>query len=422
MRKNYFLKSAIILLCPILLLSCSKDDDPEVVPEVEEAKNLLSVTLAQNYFPNVPDVEYTGTVYLTNQEGEVISSGELENGLTTELQEIYDLTTEKLNLSFVRKIVHPGGISYRINTYTNVDPYVFSFENTMVQPRIDKATVQIRNTGSMLESSVNHRPFYSGTVSTNEATLDIPLNEDPGHLFFTVKNETEDFRRYFLQKNVTAGSEISVEFQELTPITNHLTMKFPENGSLIAYIRGAESTEPNNFYATIAEARATDGRTSHTFPIPEDLFQRFKLRLILQQDQKQYVLDAITTSLEEQYDFPNWELQSSSAGNAFSLTSTNTANFYSAGFQYVPADQPYDVVWTVTGEKTNEMEFILPELQEFIAQDISNFSLEDLNLRSATLIRIEGISNYKDLIMSREDDFSSEKEAITRSENLITFF
>ncbi len=422
MRTNYLLKLAVIPVCFFLLWSCSKDGDPDVLPEVEESKSLLSVSLAPNYFPDDPDVEYSGAVYLTNEEGEVISSGELKNASTTELQEVYDLTTQKLNLSFVKKIVHPGGTSFRISTYTDVDPYEFSFENPLVKAWLDKATVQILNTGSRLEHFIYNYPSYSGNTSENEATFDIRLRQDPDHLFFTVKKETEDFRRYFLKKNVSPGAEISVDFQDLPPITRDLTIDLPENNSFSAFIGGAESTAPNNFYAGIAEVRARDGRSSHTFAIPEDLFENYKLRMILERDQKQYTLDEKTNSIKESYGFPEWDLQSSSAGTEYSFTSTTPADYYKAVFHYVPSDQPYDIVWTVTGRKTNEMNFSLPELQEFIAEDIPNFSLEELSLKSGALIRLEGISNYKDFIMAQEDNFSSEKETITKSENLISKF
>lgn len=411
-----------MLLCPILFLSCSKEDKPEEIPEVEKSQSLLSVSLPPDYFPDVPDVEYTGAVYLTTDEGELISKGELKNGFTTELEEVMDLTTEKLHLSFIRKIVYPGGTSYRIKTYTDVDPYEFLFENPLVKPRLDEATVQVFNTGSKLQHFIFNYPRYTGSTSTNEATFDIHLNKEPDVLFFTVRNETEEYKRYFLQKDVTAGSDISVDFQELPSITNEFSIDFPENNYLFASINGAESTEPNYFYAGIDEVRATEGRSSHTFAIPEDLFQRYKLRMILKQGQKQYTLDEKTTSLKEKYDFPDWDLQSSFAGTEYSFTSTNAADFYKAAFHYVPSDQPYDVVWTVTGRKTNEMDFTLPDLQEFIKQDFSNFNRDDLNLKSAALIKIEGISNYKDFIMAQEDNFSSEKEAITKSENLSTSF
>lgn len=422
MRKNYFVKLAVMLLCPILFWSCSKDENPEEIPEVEENKTLLSVALAPNYFPERPDVEYRGAVYLTNEEGEVISSGELKNGSTTELQEVYDLSTGKLNLSFIRKIVNSGGISYRISTYTDVDPYLLSFENPMVRPRSGDASVQIINTGSQLQYFIYNYGAYSGSLSSSKASFDIRLKQEPDHLFFTVKKETEDFKRYLLLKNVTAETDVSLDFQELIPFTNQLTINFPENKYLFASIKGAESTEPNNFYAGIDEIIDRDGRTSHTFAIPEDLFQRYKLRMILRQDQKEYTLEEKTTSIEEQYDFPDWDLQLSSAGTEYSLSSTNAADYYSVRFLYLPKDQPYDIIWTVTGKKRNEMNFSLPELQEFITRDYPDPNLEDLTLRSAELIRIEGISNYKDFIMAQEDNYSSEKEAITRSENLITSF
>lgn len=411
-----------MLLCSILLLGCSKDEDPEVLPEVEESKSLLSVRLAPNYFPDDPDVEFSGAAYLTNEAGEVISSGELKNASTTELQEVYDLTTEKLNLSFIKKVVHPRGTSYRIRTYTDVNPYEFSFENPLGKAWLDKATVQIHNTGSGLEHFIYNYPSYSASTPKNEATFEIRLRQDPDHLFFTLQKETEDFRRYFLEKNVSPGTEISVDFQDLPPITRDLTIDLPENNSFSAFIGGAESTAPNNFYAGIAEVRAKDGLTSHSFAIPEDLFQRYILRMIFERDQKKYTLDEKTTSIKESYDFPDWDLQSSSAGTEYSFTSTTAADYYKAVFHYVPSDQPYDIVWTVTGRKTNEMNFSLPELQEFIAQDISNFSLEDLSLKSGALIRIEGVSNYKDFIMAQEDYFSSENEKITKHENLISNF
>jgi len=417
---KYYLKSAVILLCLLLLLSCSTDENPEEVPQDIEEITLFSVTLAPNYFPEVSDVEYSGAVYLTNEEGEVISSGKIINGSKTELRKKYDLSNKKLNLSFVRKIEDSEGIFYSISTYTDVDPYYFLFENPLVRPRFDKATVQILNTGSHLQHFIYNYPSFTGSVSPDEAIFDIRLNHEPGNLFFTVKKETEDFRRYFLQKNVMAGTEISLDFLELPPITNRLTLNFPENSSLFVSIQGAESTDPNNFYAGIDQVNILDGRISQTFAIPEELFQRYKLRMILEQNQKQYLLDEKTTSIKDRYDFPDWDLQASSTGSEFSFTSTNTADYYNAGFQYVPANQPYDIVWTVIGKKGNEMNFNLPHLQELFAQDIPDFNLEDLTLRSGSLIRIEGISNYKDFIMAQEDNFSSEKEKITKFENLTT--
>lgn len=418
MKKKNFLKFIVIILCPLLLLSCSKEEDSAELPEEIENKTLLSVELPADYFPELANVDYSGSVYLTNDDGELISHGKINNGTITELQEAYDLTTGKLNLSFIRRIEHQGGISYRINTYNDIDPYEFIFENQIVRPRLGEANVQINNTGSPLQHYIYNYPTVTGSISQNEASFDIRLNREPEHLFFTVKKETENFRRYFLQKDVTTGTEITVDFQELPALTNQKRITFPENSNLFAAISGAENTEPNYFYGRFDEISATDGLSSHTFAIPDDIFQRFKLRLILVRDQNRYLLEEKSTSINEEYDFPDWDLQTSSEGTAYAFTSTDAVDYYRAVYRYVPLEEPYDIIWTVTGRKNEEMNFNLPELGEFIAQDIPGFSLEDLDPHAASLIKVEGLSTYKEFIMSQEDNYSSENDKITKFEDL----
>lgn len=214
-----------ILFSTIILffISCEKSDENPTTPQEFD---LLTVRVPNNFFKNNSDMTTSGAVFLTDKSGEVILSGELSNNSTTTLSKDFDILSNKISLTFVKKFEHNNGTSYRIETFNDVGLVDLTLSDHMVENSVEEeAIITLNNTGGYLEMPLNSRPL--GEVTNNLAEFKLPLERIPDDIYFTVKHENEEFRRYVLVKDIVGGSSISFEFNELPIITNSVTFTYP---------------------------------------------------------------------------------------------------------------------------------------------------------------------------------------------------
>lgn len=87
-------------------------------------------------------------------------------------------------------------------------------------------------------------------------------------------------------KNATGNTNETFEFKNIPKITDHINITYPENDKLDTYISGSQNSDPNNFFAELAEFRSNIGATTTTHYFPRDLFQRFKVITNLEKKRK----------------------------------------------------------------------------------------------------------------------------------------
>jgi hypothetical protein len=414
--KNFFLFFLILFL----FVSCSKDDNSTDNPILPIEINLLSVSTPSGFYQDEPTISSSGHVYLTNNNGELIMESELLNNTTSELNKVYDIENNTYNVTFLINYKYDGSSFYRINTFTNIQPYNLDFNEFGIKAaNNERAKVSVINAnGFFTEILFNNSP---ATVegSINNTVFDLRLEQVPDGLYFSFRHENENFRRYVLLKNATGNTNETFEFQNIPKITDHININYPENDKLDTYISGSQNSDPNNFFAKLSEFHSNLGvtTTSHYFPI--DLFQRFKVITNLDQGEKKFRTVVYGNSINLNYNLPNLDFQvTNNSINNYSISSSSSFDYYSAHFNYFNDDDTYNIIWSVYGEQMKNMNFILPKLAASITKDFPDFSIDNLINHATALHKIEGIQTYKQFITTKLGPNSSAQKLITKEESI----
>ena len=120
-------KSLVIITLSIFIMYCQKDEtpitptppDPPIITENE----LLSITIPDNYYPENASNPISANVYLTDANGEIITSSALSNNNTTVLKADFDYENNKYDATILRKSEFSIITSYYIDTYIDMAPY-----------------------------------------------------------------------------------------------------------------------------------------------------------------------------------------------------------------------------------------------------------------------------------------------------------
>jgi len=406
----------------LLLTACTKEESAEIPeePAALEKTKLLSVTIPNNYYLESGDTKYSGFVYLTNNKGELITKGELKNNSTLELSEVYSLSENTLNATFIYKIEIGELIAYRISTYNDIDPYDLTFIEAEIRSNGPEAIVKLTNTGNQLKFFAENFTTLSVHTTQNNAEFEIGLKKVPDNLYFSLQKQSEDFRRYVLLKNVDGNTNESLDFNNLPMISEPLKFSYPENDYVFTSITGSNEETPNDFYAVFESLNSREGITSHEFYIPQDVFQLYNVLVSFTKDGVSYSSTKKSSDIDLNYKFPtDFDFQFSMDSNSsYNLTTTGTSDYYNLSFNYFDENGKYDIKWVVSGESKATINFSLPNLEQFIQEDFPNFSISELKINSAGLSRIQGVNTYKEFVLSGADENYSRNDLISSSEYL----
>jgi hypothetical protein len=414
--KNYL--SFFLILS--LFVSCSKEDNPTDNPILPVEVKLLSVSTSNGFYLDEPTISSSGHVYLTNNNGELIMESELLNNTTSELNKVYDIENNTYSATFLIKYKYDGTTFYRINTFTNIQPYNLDFNEFGIKAQNNEsAKVSVTNANGFLSELIFNGRIRSDNVSIDNTVFDLRLEQVPGDLYFSFRHENENFRRYVLLKNATGNTNETFEFQNIPKITDHINITCPENDKLDTYISGSQNSDPNNFFAKLSEFHSNLGVTTTTHYFPIDLFQRFKVITNLNQSEKKFRTVVYGNSINLNYSIPNLDFQvTNNSINNYSISSSSSFDYYSAHFNYFNDDDTYDIIWSVYGEKMKNMNFILPKLAASITKDFPDFSFDKLINHATSLHKIEGIQTYKQFITTKLGPNSSAQHLITKDESV----
>lgn len=406
----------------LLLNSCSKEETSETPkePVIVESTQLLNVAIPNNYYHYSEDAQHSGFVYLTDTKGELITKGELKNNTSLKLSEVYDLNANTLNATFILKIEVDGIILYRISTFNDIDPYDLTFIEAPIRIHGQEAIVKLTNTGSHLNFFMPNLSSVSSHTTENSAEYEIGINSVPDNLYFSLQKETEDFRRYVLMNDVTGTTNVSFDYNNLPVINEPLRFNFPENDYVHTSITGANSTAPDNYFAAFTIFNSREGITSQEFYVPQDEFQHYNVFVSFNKDGVLYSSSKKSSIIDLDYSFPtDFDFQFSFDSNSsYNLATSGTSDYYSANFDYFDANSRYAITWKVSGKSDANINFSLPKIEDFIKADFPDFTIDKIKINSAGLSRIQGISSYKQFVLSGADENYSRNNLISSSEYL----
>ncbi|MCL6266197.1 hypothetical protein [Flagellimonas myxillae] len=246
---------SIFLYCLLICLSCStsstdsdtkgttddevvdgSDDDGQSGNEEEEEEEeteifTFSLQINGDYF----NESYQGTLYLSNELGEVLVEKSLVNN-SINLIELEVNTSAVHDITLVTKRDTQFNVETELTTFTDVDSGSYVLNAPAANGNGDTFNLNLTNTGFPLETQNSFVADVSGTSADGGSyQMEVTLPDYPGNFYGLFQSPDDTEPRYYYQSGVERNSEIEVDFQTLSLAENKMTVEIPVfTGSSVA--------------------------------------------------------------------------------------------------------------------------------------------------------------------------------------------
>lgn len=393
--KNNLLQYLLLIL---IFSACETPDSPKEI-------DLLKIDVPNNYFGSQYNDMTRAQVFLTNEQGNLVANDELSNNLTTVLKSDFDIQSSQLAFTYLLKLEHNNGTSYKAFTFNNVDLLDLKFTEPSAQNVIsEKAYIKIINTNGKVNTlPFDFYRFFDETIIYMDSTVfQVDLERIPQDLYFKVQHEEEEFQRYIMLNNVEPNSTTTIQFNDLPQLTNSKTFTFPDSEFVRTSIYGAGENNPDDFYAKLVDFYSYDGVTSQEVAFPDNLFNKFNVYRTLRKNGVSYHKSAIETSFDLNFSLPDmsFEIMENNIDN-YRVNTTGNFDFFSTAFTYYTEN--VDFTWYFYSEGNNEINFQFPDLEKEFKNEIPELSFDLLTNTGAGIYKFEGLNSYKEFILSKLD-------------------
>ncbi len=390
------LKNSILILAlsgMLFMYGCSSDDGGSLPSQ-------LIINFPENY---VSDTQI-GHVYLTDESGDIVSEGVIQNNSQLVLEADFGLSGKRFDLTFFREITFQTGfVSKTYSTFINAEAGKLDFSDSEPTITTGTATIQINNTGSAL-SGINRLCCYSGsaTISTNETTINVDLREG-NNVYLLLQNETETFKRYYLERGVSNNFSIELEYSEMPMVANPYEISFPDDEIFTSTVKGyieGESKE-NEFTISRASGTTIPGQNVQHF-IPENTFVISYVDNSLITTPNTYRVREETNSIDEVFSIPSLDFNIVNSDPANMEIST-TSDYSLFNFSFSNSSSELGVNWVLAGRSDDIANIGIPEaIVDRLEQEIGGFSLQDLEVRFGNLFKYSDEPTFEELYEGRE--------------------
>lgn len=395
-------KTIFLLLLSALFFNCSKDVDDTELGEQD-------FTVILNVDPNYKLSEFTESfrAFLSDQNGTILDSGELQIGESTTLSfsgepsTIYDLS-----YGYYANFDIGGQEYYTFNTYSNIDQGEYTiYASTFIENTNDEIYINLNTTGYPCEVT-SSTPGVGQTGPENGGYFNYRgnLKGSPTSDFYaSFKSPNDQFDRYIWMEDVSEGSVFNIDYTTLPEIQNDVNVNTPSNTIYRFGLQGLVQADINNIYHSIREGNYPNGFTSISIPVPVNIFDSFIFNINFGDESFQYSKTFHTAIIPNTVSAPEMSLTVNNPfPDNFQMITTGDAGIYNVIFRGANADETVFVAHSIYGEVATEVSFSKENLRMNIQQNYPSLSgFETLPLGSVSLTHYSEISSYKDILKYR---------------------
>ncbi len=391
---KYALRLYVVLISIVIIQSCGSDDSRDL------NQSQLMINFSENYLPE----GQSGHVYLTDESGTLISESPIQNGLSVILSANFGLPDKRFDLTIVREITFLDGFNSKAaTTYIDVAPSTIDLDIISATEFGGNATVVIQDTGTALEDIC----CFSGrgTISPNQAELHINMRAG-NDIYLVIQNETESFKRYFLERGVADNYTRTLQYSELEILDNPTGITIPSSDRFLSKIEGNFSHNPNTDDLTISSV-SSDGPLGETLSmhfIPENTFTISKVEHIITVGSKTYGIEDFSNTIPQNVTLPNFDLNVTEASmDNFTASTTGSFDYYTLGFRFI--NDYFLLTWGVVGASDELSNVSVPTaVGEVIQSQFSDFSIHKLDFFAGQLTNYSGSPTLEEVLEGKRHD------------------
>ncbi|WP_462250098.1 hypothetical protein [Ekhidna sp.] len=390
------LKNGILILAlsgMLFMYGCSSDDG-------ESLPSQLIINFPENYLFDTQ----IGHVYLTDESGNIVSESVIQNNSQVVLEADFGLSGKRFDLTFFREFTFSTGyVSKTYNTFINAEAGKLDFSDSEPTITTGTATIQVNNTGSSI-SGINGLCCYSGsaTISPNEATINVDLREG-NNIYLLLQNETEAFKRYYLERGVDNNFSIELEYSDIPIVTNPFEISFPDEEIFTSTVRGyiIDESKENEFTISRESGTTIPGQKIQHF-IPENTFVISSVDNRIIATPNTYRVREETNAIDEIFSIPSldFNLVNSDPANVEISSSSDYSLF---NFSFRNSNEEYGVDWILVGRQNDIGNIGIPQaIANRVEEEIDGFSLQDLEIRFGNLFKYSDEPTFEELFEGRD--------------------
>ncbi|AFL81918.1 hypothetical protein Aeqsu_2460 [Aequorivita sublithincola DSM 14238] len=395
-------KIFLLLVLSAVMFSCSKDAD-------DTDSGLQDFTVTINVDPDYHFSKFTKslTAFLSDQNGTIVASGELQTGQTVTLKfagapsAIYDLSYMKYDfLDFV------GEDYFSLTTFSAIEQGNYTIcARPIIENSNDEIYINIENTGypclvtSSTSSSGTYGPENGGYYNFRSNLQDSPKSD----FYVSFKSPNDQFDRYFWQRDIPEGTTFNLDYNTLPEVKNIVSVQSPSNTIFNYALEGLPTGQTKNTFQPIREGNYPGGIASLSIPVPTNIFDSYLFRISFGNDNFQYFKDIHSATIPTFTQEPNLSFMvNNESASTFNMTINGDAAMYNVIFRGSDATETVFMSHAIYGEVASEVTFSKENLRINIQQSypkLSNF--ETLLLGTVSLTNYSTLSSYKDILKYR---------------------
>ncbi|MCB0467953.1 MAG: hypothetical protein KDC64_07060 [Aequorivita sp.] len=398
-------KSLLYLFLIGLVLGCSKDADNPDQPE-QDFTVILDVDQDHSFGRHT----VSASAFLSNQNGDILVSGELHSGQTTILTAnvdpslFYDLTyvihdnNEDLNES-----------TYRLVTFSAVQQGSYTLGPTEeLENSYDEIFLNFANTGYPCEIVASNSgrgtfgPQNGGYLNWQSNLVDSPTS----NFYMALKSPNDLFGRYIWLEDVAEGSSFNLDYMALPQIQDTLRIDIPDNENIGFQLCGMVGSSQNQH--PLAYGNLVNGASSLFVAVPQDIFNQYVLELQYRNGNDTNFFTSKTSAIPSvvQPSELNILVNDPSPQN-FKMQLEGDGILYNVIFGNANASGTLFVFHSIYGQAASEVTFSKENLRLNIQQQYPDLSqMETVLAERASISSYSELNGYNDILnylISRED-------------------
>jgi len=410
-------------LITLLLVSCSEDEE---LTQREEDLLEFNVFRGDSDFFSFGTVgEVPFRVIVTGAEGEVLANKTIPKNITTSFSINFNNSADYMvHFAYRENFEDFTGfqaVRYRISSFINprVSDYTINGDSQEsafgLYSQESNTSVNIINAGEPLQfiGSSFGTSFNSSSGLGDFITLSLPQSFS-NKILIRAKKENEENTRYHLTPNLMAGSNLDVDFNQMSPSLSHFI-----TSSNVVNIQGRNLNNINTSYI-LPKFEDPDNQNISNFNIPIGVFDDFIVHTSSEFE--------VSNGTEERYNrtayssienLPTSEItipfltasSQSNLINNFAMQTEGTYDFFRVFFSYaepqLPDETNNDIFWSIIGDASSAVNFEVPDILSLVINPEDNFSLTLTDLEGGdpflyNSTEINSTQDYINLITNRQ--------------------
>lgn len=380
-------------------MGCSNDKD-DSFQQLQDFTITLNVD-ANHSFGNFPQ---SAKAFLSDQDGEILASGDLLPGQTTILMasvedaSILDLTylIYNYNNDFNVKV-------YSMETFTNVQQGTYNLgPKNEIEDTYDEIYIHLTNTGYPCEAVAT--PSGQGTFGPEnggyfnwQANL---VGSPKSDFYMAFKSPNDPLNHYLWLEDVTEGAIFNMDYNTLPKIQNTVNTALPANDNVGYQIFGLVENDANNIHHLVADGNFINGTASLTSAVPQNVFDQFLTEISYSNANNHFFHQSRTSSIPTEIPATTLNLTvNNPSPQNFNMDLVGNGILYNASFTNANAAGSLFFTNSIYGEAAPTVSFSKENLRlniQALYPELSQFPT--VSLRAASVSKYSAINSYQDIL------------------------